>query len=94
MEEISGGYDYKFVEIVPDMLICNICFLPSRDPYLTVCCGHVFCNSSLYNGLTVIWVCPMCRSKEFTTFPNKQVDREVKNLLVLCPKKAVIGLEN
>ena len=87
MEEISGGYDYKFVEIVPEMLICNICFLPSRDPYLTVCCGHVFCNSCLNNGVTVIRVCPMCRSKEFTTFPNKQVDREVKNLLVLCPNK-------
>ena len=87
MVAISGGYDYKFVNIVPEMFICNICYLPSRDPYLTVCCGHVFCNSCLNNGVTVIRVCPMCRSKEFTTFPNKQVDRGVKNLLVLCTNK-------
>ena len=29
----------------------------------------------------------MCRSEEFTTFSNKQADREVKNLTVLCPNK-------
>ena len=91
MEEASadpGGYDYKFVDRIPDVFICNICYLPSRDPYLTVCCGHVFCNSCLNNGVTVIKACPMCRSiKEFTMFPNKQADREVKNLRVLCPNK-------
>ena len=90
MEESSadpGGYDYKFVDRIPDVFICNICYLPSRDPYLTVCCGHVFCSSCLNNGVTVIRVCPMCRSKKFTTFPNKQTDREVKNLRVLCPNK-------
>lgn len=88
MEGVSadpGGYDYKFVDKIPDVFICNICYLPSRDPYLTVCCGHVFCNSCLNNGVIVIKVCPMCRNKEFTTFPNKQADREVKNLRVLCP---------
>ena len=86
-EKEPGGYDYKFVDRIPDVFICNICYLPSRDPYLTVCCGHVFCYSCLNNGVTTIKVCPMCRNKEFTTFQNKQADREVKNLRVLCPNK-------
>ena len=91
MEETTsrnpGGYDYQFVDAVPNMLICNICYLPSRDPYLSVCCGHLFCNSCLNNAVTTIKVCPMCRSEEFNTFSNKQADREVKNLNVLCPNK-------
>ena len=82
-----GGYDYQFVDKVPDTLICNICHFPSRDPYLSVCCGHLFCYSCLNNGVTAIKICPMCRSQEFTTFSNKQADREVNNLSVLCPNK-------
>ena len=84
-----GGYDYQFVDAVPDMFICNICHLPSRDPYLTVCCGHLFCNSCLKNAFSVaiIKICPVCRSEECTTFLNKQADREVKNLHVRCPNK-------
>jgi len=82
-----GGYDYQFIDTVQDVFICNICHLPSRDPCLSVCCGHLFCSSYLNNGVTVIKICPMCRSKKFTTFPNKQADREVKNLHVLCPNK-------
>lgn len=85
--EDMGGYDYQFVDTVPDVFVCNICHLPSRDPYLSVCCGHLFCSSCLKNGAIVIKICPMCRSEEFTTFPNKQADREVKNLRVLCPNK-------
>jgi len=32
-------------------------------------------------------ICPMCRGKNFTTFPNKQIDREVKRLHVYCTNK-------
>ena len=42
-EEI-GGHDYDFVEMPPDRLVCKICHFPSRDPYLSVCCGHAYCN--------------------------------------------------
>ena len=31
----TGRLDYKFVDAPPDRLVCNICHLPSRDPYLT-----------------------------------------------------------
>lgn len=47
----NGGYDYDFVDR-PDKrydIICNICHLPSRDPYMTgECCrGQIICKSCL-----------------------------------------------
>ena len=86
----DGGYEYKFVETVPDRYVCCICRLPSRDPYLSVCCGHVFCKSCLENvkkAATVSNACPVCRDDEFVTFPNKQLDREIKSLHVTCTNK-------
>ena len=87
----SGGYDYNFVKEPPDTTICVICQLPSRDPYLSVCCGHVFCKSCLDNAKKAAAVvaanCPMCRSEEYMTVPNKQIDRVVRSLHVYCTNK-------
>ncbi|XP_065902221.1 TNF receptor-associated factor 4-like [Dysidea avara] len=82
-----GGYDYKFINSPPDRLICNICHLPSRDPYLTTCCGHVFCKSCLDDSkksIAVSNVCPVCREEEFVAYINKQADREIRSLHVMC----------
>ena len=87
-----GGFEYQFVSTPLDIFVCKICRLPSRDPHLTMCCGHVFCKSCLdvmkevksmvYNK------CPVCRGEDFVTFPNKQIDREVKSLHVYCTIKS------
>ena len=83
----EGGYDYEFVDTLMDSLVCKICHLPSREPHLSVCCGHTFCNSCLKNAKksTVLSdACPMCRTEQFTTVPNKQNERAVLSLHVLC----------
>ena len=81
----AGGYDYRFtkqfVSTPLDRYFCVICHLPSREPHLSVCCGHVFCKSCIDQ---VIAPCPMCRDENFVTFPNKQLDRKIKSLDVLC----------
>ena len=85
-----GGYDYDFVSRLSDSLICKICHLPSRDPYLSVCCGHVFCKSCLdipKKSTAITNVCPVCRDEEFVTFPNKQAAREIKSLHIYCTNK-------
>ena len=89
-----GGYDYYFVDSIPDRVVCKICYLPSRDPYLTTCCGHVFCKSCLNNAKkaattrgSITKGCPVCCDKKFVTFCNKQLDREVKGLHVMCTNK-------
>ena len=87
----SGGYDYQFVDESPqEILICKICLLVSRDPYLSVCCGHVFCKSCIdktKQNTAIVKACPVCRSQEFTTVVNKQVERLVKSLSVFCTNK-------
>ena len=86
----NGGYDYDLVSQPPDCLVCKMCHLPSRDPYLSVCCGHVFCKSCLDNvkkATAITNACPVCRDEEFVTFLNKAVDREVKQLHIYCTNK-------
>ena len=83
----EGGYDYEFVGTPPDTLICKICHYPSREPHLTLCCGHTFCHCCLKNvkkSAVLSDACPMCRSSQFTTVPNKQNERAVLGLTVLC----------
>ena len=88
--KIIGGYDCSFTDTPHDRLICRICHLPSREPYLSVCCGHLFCKSCLdniKNTSTITYACPICRDTEFVTFPNKQADREIKSLHIYCTNK-------
>ena len=92
-----GGFDYSFVDAPPDELVCKICHHPSREPHLSVCCGHTFCKTCLDDAKrfkrTVSVdeeaknACPVCREKNFTAFPNKQNERAVKSLHVLCTNK-------
>ena len=84
-----GGYGYGFVHTLHDRFICKICHLPSRDPYLSVCCGHLFCKSCLdeKSSTDTNAVCPICHDEEFKTFPNKAIDRDVKGLHIYCTNK-------
>ena len=83
----TGGHSYNFVDTPPDRLVCSICHLPSRDPYLTTCCGHGFCKSCLDYSKKSSLVCPVCRKKKIVAFINKQADREIKSLRVMCTNK-------
>ncbi|XP_065901677.1 TNF receptor-associated factor 4-like [Dysidea avara] len=86
-----GGHDHRYVDSPPERLVCVLCYLPCRDPFLSVCCGHNFCRSCMdgckevASAVSVMpSTCPVCRHEEFVTFPNKQADREIKSLHVMC----------
>ena len=83
----GGGYDYEFVKTPSDTLICTICFLPSREPHLSACCGHTFCKSCLEGSKKFNVICPVCHSEEFPTMFNKQADRVIRSLHVFCTNK-------
>ena len=87
----TGGYDYQFVETPPDKLICKICHFPSREPFLSECCGHTFCKSCIDHAkkatLYYPFLCPVCRSENFPLFRNKQNERDIKSLYVFCSNK-------
>ena len=83
----TGGYEYDFVDVPPDRVICKICHNPCRDVHLTGCCGAHFCLACLQQlkkGTAVNKACPMCRVEKFKIFPNKQLNREIKALKVFC----------
>ena len=84
---MRGGYDYQFVDSLPERLICKICLLPSRDPCLSVCCGHTFCKECANATWNVVRACPMCRNEKFPVVVNKQSDREIRSLCVVCTNK-------
>ena len=84
---MNGGYDYEFVVTIPDRLICKVCRLPSRDPCLSVCCGHTFCKSCSDAARCVTKACRTCRNNHFPVFQNKQSDREIRSLLIFCTNK-------
>ena len=77
------------MESPPDRLVCSICQFPCRGPHLSVCCGQVFCKSCLDGArkAAITTACSVCQDKEFITFPNKQADREIKSLHVMCTNK-------
>ena len=84
----QGGYDYEFVDTPPDRVICVICHLPSREPHMTECCGHVFCKSCLDKAKATKYTsCSMCKDKHFNAFCNKQINREVQGLQMYCTSK-------
>jgi len=86
----AGGYDYDFCSTIPERIVCKICQCPSRDPYLSLCCGHVFCKTcidQMKKATATASNCPMCRDEEFPTVPNKQINREVRDLVIFCTNK-------
>ena len=84
-----GGYEYQFVDTPLNMFVCKICQYPSREPHLSGCCGHTFCNSCLKAAKrsTISQACPICRDEEFFIMPHKQADRAIRSLHVFCTNK-------
>ena len=83
----EGGYEYEFVDVLLDRVLCKICHNPCRDVHLTGCCGAhfcLFCLQQLKRGTAVNKACPMCRVGKFKIFPNKRLDREIKALNMYC----------
>ena len=82
------GYDYDFVNPLPDRLLCKICQFTCRKAQLTECCGHVYCQPCLEKMKKVAdreYLCPMCRTAAFKTIAHREADRTIKELQIYCP---------
>ena len=87
-----GGYKYEFVKTPPERVICEICHNPPKEPYQTLCCGHIFCKTCLDSqkkAKSINYACPICRSKadDFKVYHNKAIDREIRALHIYCTNK-------
>ena len=85
----KGDYDYDFVDAPPKLLECPVCLLTLRDPHVTSCCGHKFCQLCIGRVKRDGKPCPLCNEPTFTTFLHKKLVHEVNALVVHCPQKEV-----
>ena len=81
----SGGYDYQFLEEPSEDLKCSVCLSVLRDPHLTSCCGHHFCETCIKPIKNLNNRCPLCQAEGFTSMLNKSLCRIVNELKVHCP---------
>ena len=81
-----GGYDCEFVEPPPSVFQteCLICHLILREPYLVSCCGTHFCHTCIQRLQAGNSTCPNCRKDNIEVFPNKSLNRSLKQLQVYC----------
>ena len=86
-EEGWGGYSYEFVNTPPDRLVCKICYLPSRIPHLTECCGSIVCKSCLGRTTVKSVICTSCGREKFGATYNKNLEGEIKRLYIYCIDK-------
>ena len=85
----SGGYECEFIHPPPKVLQteCSICLLILREPHLTSCCGHSFCRACIERVQNDEKPCPLCKEAKFTIFPNKGLERNLKELVMYCEHK-------
>ena len=90
----TGGYDYEFVDPVPDDYTCPICTLVQRDAHQVTCCGKIYCKSCLeqLKKKANKFECPNCRSslkeeRELTFFPDKNTISKINHLRIHCTNK-------
>ena len=74
--ETNEGYDYEFVDPVPDDYTCPICTLVQRDAHQVTCCGKIYCKTCLeqLKKKANKFECPNCRSSlagDYKFFPDK-----------------------
>ena len=84
------GVTYEFLQEPPQKFVCCICTQLVKDPHLTECCGHDFCENCLkeWEKKSKMYSCPHCRQLDFVHILDKQTRREVNEMKVHCPKRS------
>ena len=85
-QETFGGYECEFVELPPSVFHteCPVCNLILREPDQVTCCGTDFCHTCIQRLQAEKIPCPNCRENIFEVFPNKGLNRSLKQLQVYC----------
>ena len=84
----SSGYDCEFVDKLPNRSQCPICLLVPRDPHQTPCCGNAFCKDCITKIKLHKKPCPTCKTEDFLSYPDKELERELYSSQVCCSFKS------
>ena len=93
-KETFGGYNCEFVEPPQSAFQteCPICHLILREPYLVSCCGTHYCHTCIQRLQADNSPCPTCREDNFEVFPNKGLNRALKQLQVYCIPRPYLAI--
>ena len=83
----GGGYDYDFIDKIPDNLLCQRCKRVARDPNVTSCCGEYFCKECISPFHRDNQPCPGCGEADFSMIFNRREQRYILSLKLYCPMK-------
>ena len=64
---------------------CPICLDLLKDPFLTECCGHHFCNKCINSVQQQKNECPLCKECPIKGIIDKRFKRELNEVHVYCP---------
>ena len=87
-ESDPSGYEYEFIDKIPEDLLCQRCKHVAREPNFTTCCGELFCKEciSLYHHNNQ--PCPICEETGFNVGLKKRDQKKILALKLYCPMKS------
>ena len=81
------GYEYVFVDPVPDDFYCKQCSLVARRLTITSCCGESYCNGCIHSTQQDNQPCPGCGQESFETLQHVKYQKKILSLRVHCSQK-------
>ena len=87
------GYDYEFLDPIPEECTCLICTQVQREAQQVTCCGKIYCKSCLeqLRKKGDYFLCPNCRANlkgDYKYFTDKNTIRKIKQLRIQCANKS------
>ena len=77
------GYEYEFVDQVPEDYFCKLCKHVAREYTITSCCGECFCKACIQDKKP----CPSCGESNTASYPQVKYQRKILALEVRCTMK-------
>ena len=82
------GYEYEFVDQVPEDYFCKLCKHVAREPNITTCCGEVLCKACVDAIIQDKKPCPSCESNDIKALGlHVKYQRKILALEVRCTMK-------
>ena len=81
------GYEYEFVDQVPEDYFCKLCKHVARESTILSCCGECFCKACVNVIIQDKKPCPSCGDSNITSCPQVKYQRKILAQEVRCTMK-------
>ena len=81
------GYEYEFVDQVPEDYFCKLCKHVARKPNITTCCIEVFCKYCVDAIIQDKKPCPSCENSNVSSILQVKYKSKILALEVRCTMK-------